>query len=220
MDAGADVKGKDPWKGDLSSQRGTKNRGRPKGSTEAGSLASVAKASGRSKSSVDRDLKRAKALGPEVLSEVAGANENLIHHNLTPAEEARAVVERATLLERIEEREWRTAEEVGEVSPQLRDNLPKTHKSTGKGRGKGGGRKAKAASDKAVAALKGHVRGHRAPLRSDPAPQDDAWAAMRDRLLPPWPRSHVWLSSRQPAEYKHRQCNMMRALVTHPRSQA
>lgn len=70
---------KDPWgkgKG-LTSHGGTKTSpkgGRPAGSTKAGSISSIAKASGRSKSSTDRDLRRGKALGTETLTRVSGTS--------------------------------------------------------------------------------------------------------------------------------------------------
>lgn len=89
---------------------------------------------------------------------LAYIDENLIRRNLSPAEEALAIVKRAKLLEQIEARD----REAAEVSAQLSNNLrqPKKNggKSMGVGRGKGGGRKAKAASDEAVAKLMGASR--------------------------------------------------------------
>jgi hypothetical protein len=72
-EAKAAITAKDPWGGKVS-QRGTGLGGRGKKDKAPGSLADLAQKTGRSKSSVDRDLKLADGVGRENLPKIIGTS--------------------------------------------------------------------------------------------------------------------------------------------------
>ena len=80
VDAASTPEGKDPWGKGVVSHRGTAPKNLKGGGRSGlagpapGSVRSLTATTGRSKSSVDRDLKRAKTLGSETLGKVAGTS--------------------------------------------------------------------------------------------------------------------------------------------------